>query len=74
MKGYNTKNKKEIMYPSVRLAILPVFHGPEIPVLSRPGNLICFHLYQNLTSLEVKRMTVAFSQKPLLRNPIFYAE
>jgi hypothetical protein len=42
VKGYNTKNKTEIAYPNIRSAILPVLHGPEIPIPSRPENLDLF--------------------------------
>jgi hypothetical protein len=42
VKGYKTKNKMEITYPNILSVILPVPHGPEIPVLSRSENLDLF--------------------------------
>jgi hypothetical protein len=42
VKGYNTKTKTEITYPNIRSAILPIPHGPEIPIPSRPENLDLF--------------------------------
>jgi hypothetical protein len=32
LKGFNTKNKKEITYPNLPSAIRPVPHGPDMPV------------------------------------------
>jgi hypothetical protein len=32
LKGFSTKNKKEITYPNLPSAIRPVLHGPDIPV------------------------------------------
>jgi hypothetical protein len=32
VKGYNSKNKKVILYPNLRSALRPVVHGPELPV------------------------------------------
>jgi hypothetical protein len=30
--GYNSKNKKVILYPNLPSALRPVVHGPEVPV------------------------------------------
>jgi hypothetical protein len=30
--GYNSKNKKVILYPNFPSALRPVVHGPEVPV------------------------------------------
>jgi hypothetical protein len=32
VKGYNSKNKKVILYPNLPSALRPVVHGPEVPV------------------------------------------
>jgi hypothetical protein len=32
VKGYNSKNKKVILYPNLHSALRPVVHGPELPV------------------------------------------
>jgi hypothetical protein len=32
VKGYNSKNKKFILYLNLPSALLPVIHGPEVPV------------------------------------------
>jgi hypothetical protein len=32
IKGYNSKNKKIIVYPNLLSALCPVVHGPDIPV------------------------------------------
>jgi hypothetical protein len=50
VKGYNTRNKTEITYPTIRSAILPVPHGPEIPIPSRPEN---FDLFSPLSDSEI---------------------
>jgi hypothetical protein len=42
VKGYDTKNKTEITCLNIRSAILPVPHGPEIAIPSRPENLDLF--------------------------------
>jgi hypothetical protein len=39
LKGFNTKNKKEITYPNLPSAIRPVPHGPDIPVPNPPKQL-----------------------------------
>jgi hypothetical protein len=52
VKGYNTKNKREITYPNIRSAILPVPHRPEIPILSRPENL---DLFSPVSDSEISR-------------------
>jgi hypothetical protein len=33
VKGYNSKNKKVILYRNIPSALRPVVHGPEVPVL-----------------------------------------
>jgi hypothetical protein len=50
MKGYNTKNKTEITYPNIRSPILPVPHGPKIPIPSRPEN---FDLFSPVSNSEI---------------------
>jgi hypothetical protein len=32
VKGYNSKNKKVILYPKLPSTLRPVAHGPEVPV------------------------------------------
>jgi hypothetical protein len=39
LKGFNTKNKKEITYPNLPSAIRLVPHGPDIPVPNPPKQL-----------------------------------
>jgi hypothetical protein len=39
LKGFCTKNKKEITYPNLPSAIRPVPHGPDIPVPNSPKQL-----------------------------------
>ncbi|KAJ4444198.1 hypothetical protein ANN_05988 [Periplaneta americana] len=37
--GYDSKHKKRIVYPVIRSAILPVPHGPDVPITVRLENL-----------------------------------
>jgi hypothetical protein len=39
LKGFNTKNKKEITYPNLPSAIRPVPHGPDIAMPNPPKQL-----------------------------------
>jgi hypothetical protein len=50
VKGYNTKNRREITYPNIRSAILPVPHGPGISIPSRPEN---FDLFSPVSDSEI---------------------
>jgi hypothetical protein len=50
VKGYNTEKKMEITYPNIRSATLPVPHGPEIPIPSRPEN---FDLFSPVPDCEI---------------------
>lgn len=36
--GYNSKNKKVILYPNLPSAIRPICHGPDLPVPKPPKN------------------------------------
>ena len=43
VQGFNSKNKKQIVYPNLDSAIRPVPHGPDVPIPTAPkalGNII----------------------------------
>jgi hypothetical protein len=52
LKGFNTKNKKEITYPSFPSAIRPVPHGPDIPVPNPPKQLHALEAESSATPNE----------------------
>lgn len=54
MKGYNSKNKNQIVYPVVRSAILPVPHGPDVPIPVRPENLEQFSSESDVEVMEIE--------------------
>ena len=39
LKGFNSKNKKSIIYPNVKSAIRPIPHGPDLPIPIPPNEL-----------------------------------
>jgi hypothetical protein len=52
LKGFNTKNKKEITYPNLPSAIRPVPHGPDIPVPKPPKQLLTLEAESTATPSE----------------------
>lgn len=54
VKGYNSKNKNQIVYPVVRSAILPVPHRPDVPIPVRPENLEQFSSESDVEVMEIE--------------------
>jgi hypothetical protein len=52
LKGFNTKNKAGIIYPSLPSAIRPVSHGPDIPVPNPSKQLRALEAESSVTPSE----------------------
>jgi hypothetical protein len=71
VKGYNIKNKREIMCPNIQSAILPTPHRPEIPVASQPENLDLYSPVSNSEISEVKSDS-DFQVETTAKKPEFF--
>ena len=48
VKGFNAKNKNQLVYPDLESARKPVEHGPRVPVLVLPYNIKIINSDQRL--------------------------
>jgi hypothetical protein len=73
VKGYNTKSKREVTYPNIWSAILPVPCRPETPILSQPEN---FDLFSPISDSEIsgsEKSDSDFQAETTANEPYFFS-